>query len=119
MYFEKGFAMANTSTSASALQYYYESIGALDTIEGNYKNAYNDYKNYIQYRDSAEKQFNTKMTVQIQMQYDFDKKEAATKGEQEKKDAVALKELQKRKLVRNGFVGGFAVVLLFAGIFFT
>ena len=57
--------------------------------------------------------------MQQQMQYEFDKKEAAAKAEQEKKDAIALKELQKQKLVRNGFIGGFAVVLLFAGVFFT
>ena len=27
--------------------------------------------------------------------------------------------MQKQKLVRNGFMGGFTVVLLFAGVFFT
>jgi class 3 adenylate cyclase len=39
--------------------------------------------------------------------------------ETEQKDLAAYKEIQKQKLVRNGFVGGFAVVLLFAGVFFT
>jgi hypothetical protein len=34
-------------------------------------------------------------------------------GMQEKKDFIALKELQKQKLMRNGFVGGFSIVLLF------
>lgn len=52
------------------------------------------------------------------MQYDFDKKEAAAKAEQDKKDALALKELQRQKLVRNGFIGGFAAMMLFAGVFF-
>ena len=52
------------------------------------------------------------------MQYEFDKKETTTKVEQEKKDVIAQKELQKQKLVRNGFVGGFAIVFLFAGVFF-
>ena len=51
------------------------------------------------------------------MQYEFDKKEASAKAEQEKKDAVAMKELQRQKLIRNSFVGGFTTVLLFAGIF--
>jgi class 3 adenylate cyclase len=57
--------------------------------------------------------------VESKMQYEFDKKESLAKAEQEKKDAIAQKELQKQKLVRNGFVGGFTVVLLFAGVFFT
>jgi hypothetical protein len=56
--------------------------------------------------------------VQIDMQYEFDLKEAAAKAEQEKKDAIALQEVKRQKLVRNGFIGGFAVVLLFAGVFF-
>ncbi|MBK8552526.1 MAG: adenylate/guanylate cyclase domain-containing protein [Ignavibacteria bacterium] len=53
-----------------------------------------------------------------EMQYDFDKKEAFAKAEQEKKDALALKELQRQKLLRNSFIGGFSTVLVFAGIFF-
>jgi adenylate cyclase len=40
-------------------------------------------------------------------------------SEQEKKDVIAQKELQKQKLVRNGFIAGFAVVLLFAVVFFS
>jgi class 3 adenylate cyclase len=53
------------------------------------------------------------------MNYEFDKKQASLKAEQEKKDALTLKELQKQKLLRNGFVSGFAVMVLFAGVFFT
>jgi signal transduction histidine kinase len=59
---------------------------------------------------------NTRKIVQAQMQYEFDKKEAATKAEQDKKDALARKELQKQKLLNRGFAGGFAVLLIFAVI---
>jgi class 3 adenylate cyclase len=52
------------------------------------------------------------------MQYEFDKKEVVAKAEQEKKDALCQKELQKQKWVRNGFIGGFLLVLLFAAVFF-
>ncbi len=68
-------------------------------------------------RDRLYNEENTKKLTQLQMQYDFDKKEAATQAEQEKKDAIARQELKRQKLVRNGFMGGFAVVLLFAGVF--
>lgn len=64
-------------------------------------------------RESAEK------LMQIQMQFDFDKKEAIAKAEQDKKDALAKKELERQKLVRNSFIGGFVVVLLFAGVFLS
>ena len=61
---------------------------------------------------------NTKKLTQLEMQYDFDKKEAATLMEQEKKDLIAAQELKQKNLERNGFMAGFAVVLLFAGVFF-
>ncbi len=60
-----------------------------------------------------------KKAEQLQMQYDFDKAQDSTKVEQNRKDAIAHEELQKQKLLRNGFIGGFAAVLLFAGIFFN
>lgn len=94
-------------------------LSDLDSSTGNYKGAYQHYKKYIFYRDSLQNDENAGKLVQTQMQYDFDKKEAATKAEQEKKDAIAQNELQKQKLVRNGFIGGFALVLIFAGVFFA
>lgn len=71
----------------------------------------------IRLGDSINNSENTRKIVQLDMQYSFDKKEAIAKAEQEKKDAVTAQELRRQKLVRNGFIGGFAVVLCFAGIF--
>ncbi len=68
--------------------------------------------------DSIFNEANTKKITQLEMQYDFDKKEAATQMEQEKKDVIAAQELKRKNLERNGFMAGFAVVLLFAGVFF-
>jgi class 3 adenylate cyclase len=100
------------------MQIFYN-LSELDSAQGNYQQSLMHYKMYITARDSLYNEENTKKIVQSEMQYAFDKKESLEKKEQEKKDAVAKKELQKQKLVRNGFVGGFAVVLLFAGVFFT
>jgi class 3 adenylate cyclase len=49
--------------------------------------------------------------MHAKLQYEFEKREAETK-------IASDAELNKQKLVRNGFMGGFAVVLLFAGVFF-
>ncbi len=54
----------------------------------------------------------------LQFDFDIQKKE----GEihlLEKDQEIKKKEISKQKLVKNGFIGGFAVVLLFAGVFFT
>lgn len=47
------------------------------------------------------------------MQYDFDKKVTATKAEQEKKDALAIAELGKQKVIRNAIAGGTGILLFF------
>ncbi|MCB0767956.1 MAG: tetratricopeptide repeat protein, partial [Flavobacteriales bacterium] len=70
-------------------------------------------------RDSLFNNENTKKITRLGMQYEFDKKEAATRAAQEKKDAVAAEELRRQKVVRNGFMGGFALVALFAGVFLS
>ena len=72
---------------------------------------------YIRMRDSVQNDMNRKAAVKTQFRYEFEKKEAALKNEQEKKDAVAKAEISKQKLMRNWFIGGFAVVLIFAGVF--
>ncbi|MCB0769428.1 MAG: tetratricopeptide repeat protein, partial [Flavobacteriales bacterium] len=86
---------------------------------GNAGKALQYFQRFVAYRDSMYNEDNTKEFTRIEMQYDFDKKEAATQAEQEKKDAIAAEELRRQKVVRNGFMGGFALVALFAGIFFT
>ena len=86
---------------------------------GDERNALRYYEEMIMIRDSVFNEDNTKKLTQLEMQYEFDKKEAATQAEQEKKDAVAAQELRRQKLVRNGFMGGFALVAVFAGIFLT
>ncbi len=107
---EHGF-LTETREIHWALHKAYESMGkpilALDM-----------YKQYIQVRDSIRSEDNKQEILREQMQYDFDKKEALTKAEQDKRDAVAKQELRRQKLLRNGFMGGFTLVGLFAGVFF-
>jgi signal transduction histidine kinase len=115
-YLNKGLSLAKEIGSPYGIKNSYQGLANLDSVQGNFKQSLENYKMYIAYRDSLINKESTKKTVQIQMQYEFDKKESLAKAEQEKKDAIALKELQKQKLIRNGFVGGFAVLLIFAVI---
>lgn len=97
----------------------YKTFAHLDSITGNDKRSLEHYKLYVAARDSITNEENTRKLVETQMQYDFDKRESLAKAEQDKKDFIAQRTLQRQKLVRNGFMGGFAVVLLFAGILLT
>ena len=98
-----------------------ESYKWVALIEAERKNFESAYTNYILHKEAEDSIYNLEKSKKIdnlEMQYTFDKKEAANKAEQEKKNALADKEIQKQKIVRNSFILAFIVVFLFAGIFF-
>ena len=73
---------------------------------------------YERMKDSVQNDKSRKAALQSQFRYEYEKKEAVLKEEQVKKDALAKAEIKRQKLMRNGFVSGFAVVLLFAALIF-
>jgi adenylate cyclase len=79
--------------------------------QGDAANALEQFKLHIAYQDSITNEANTRKAVQVQMQYDFDKKEAATRAEQEKKDI-------RQRNIRNSLMLGLALMIAFAGVFF-
>ena len=107
----KGLILAKEIGSLENIKLGYEGLTAADSALGNFNGAYENHKLFMLYRDSLSNEEATKKSLQTKMQYEFDKKEAETK-------TLTDAELNKQKLLRNGFVGGFAVVLLFAGVLF-
>ncbi|MFT7613761.1 MAG: adenylate cyclase [Parvicellaceae bacterium] len=108
----------------------YEEIGAINKelvacqcVYDNYKAMGNSNKaleyheQMLVLKDSIFNEENTKKLTRLEMQYEYDKKETAAKLEQEKKDAIAVEELRRNELIRNGFIGGFGIMLLFAIVF--
>lgn len=85
----------------------------IDSASGNGTDAYEHYKQYVLLSNKLKGDEIHKAAQKEKFQNESDKQ----KAEQEKKDAVAKAELQKQKFVRNGFIGGFAAMVLFAGIF--
>ena len=53
-----------------------------------------------------------------EMNYEFEKKEAAQKAEQEKQQAVAEADKKKQQVILYSVLGGLLVVILFAGFIF-
>lgn len=115
-YLDKSLLLSKESGSLETLKETYGNLSELDSSCGNYKDALTHYKLYVQFRDSLFNKENTKKSLQQQMQYAFDKREAVSKAEQEKKIAINQKELQRQKGLRNVFIAGFLVVLIFAVI---
>jgi len=98
-YFLRGLDLSQKINSREETKNFYFDLSNVDSALLNFSDALKYYKQYIEERDGLINQENTKKTVQIQMQYDFDKKEAATKAEQEKKDAIALAEKQRQQSI--------------------
>jgi signal transduction histidine kinase/CheY-like chemotaxis protein len=117
-YLERALSISREIGSQEHIKSSYRVLAAMDSAQGNFKQAFEHFKLFIIFRDSLINNENTNKITQQQMQYEFDKKESLAKAEQDKKDAVALQELETQKFVRNGFMVGFMVVLLFAGLFF-
>jgi serine phosphatase RsbU (regulator of sigma subunit) len=104
-----------------------KNIGSLDGIASSYQTLSNTmelvgkphqaleyFKDYIAYQDSLFNKENTKKTVQAEMNYDFEKKQAAEKAEQDKKDALQAAEVNKQKIVIYSVLGILLLVIGFA-----
>lgn len=69
----------------------YEQLSEIQTQMGEHKNALISYKNYAVLKDSVFNMEKEKKITENAMQYEFDKKEALVKADQEKKDAIAAR----------------------------
>ena len=96
----------------------YEGISSVYAELNDFKNAYKYQSMLIRIKDLLYDIDSDKKLGTLQFTYDLDKKESKIKllnKDQELKE----QEINRQKLVRNSFMGGFAIVLLFAGVFFS
>lgn len=83
----------------------YERLSEIQALQNDNKGALESYRNYALFKDSVFNMEKDKKLTETAMRYDFDKKEAATKAEQEKKDIH-------QRNIRNSIVAGAIVLLL-------
>lgn len=74
----------------------YQGLYVLDSIMGNYKASFANYKLYVLSRDSMFNEESAKKSMQAEMNYQFEKKQNEEKLQQEKKDTIAHEEKQKQ-----------------------
>lgn len=93
-------------------------LSRIYTATGNFRLALENYNLFVSMRDSINNEEAKRASIKSQFKYDFDKRELELKKEQEKRDAISRKEIEKQKLIRNGSLGGLALVLISALVFF-
>jgi tetratricopeptide (TPR) repeat protein len=103
----------------------YKQIGSLEGIEGAYEQlsnlyelmhdgqkAFENYKLYVSTRDSLFNKENTRKTVEAEMNFKFEKKQAIEQADQEKKEEVQKEEERKQQIIIY-FISG--ILLLVCG----
>ncbi|MBN9283121.1 MULTISPECIES: tetratricopeptide repeat protein [unclassified Flavobacterium] len=85
-------------------------------LQQDYKNALSHYKEYVAAKDSIDNKENTKKLLRVELNAEFQKKEALQKIEMEKKEAVLVEQNKSHKLFTLFSVIG---TLLLLGLIFV
>ncbi len=109
-----GLSLADSIKYTGLSKSCHENLNDLYEAQGDFRKALFHYKKYIAIRDSLFNEENTKETVRLEMNFEFEKKEAAAKLEQEKKEAVAAAESRKQKIIIWSVCGILILVIGFA-----
>ncbi|MBC7864782.1 MAG: tetratricopeptide repeat protein, partial [Bacteroidia bacterium] len=95
-----------------------KSLSKLYSETNRFELALTHYKKFIIASDSIASDENAKKQIRSEMNFEFEKKEALTKAEQEKKDLVASEEKTKQKLFLWFTIAGLGIVLVVAVFIF-
>jgi signal transduction histidine kinase len=114
-YLDKGLPSAINVGDKESIKESYLCLFKLDSIHGNLKNAIENYKMYIIYRDSITGQEATLLSESFKLEYEFDKKNEELKLLSAKNLLEVEISNQKKQLAYISFV---FFVLLFAYIFY-
>ncbi|MCD6010318.1 MAG: hypothetical protein K0Q79_180 [Flavipsychrobacter sp.] len=94
-----------------------ELLSQVNAATGNYKKSLTYYKSFVASRDSMFGEAQTKKAAQVQMQYEFDKREALARVEQDKKDAILLSRLERKNIVIYCSTAAFILLLAIVALY--
>jgi len=113
-YSVKCLTLANEIGSLEIIKDAYESLYRINEKTGDAPMALNYLKKFIQARDSLLNKENTAKSTRAEMNFEFEKKEAVKKAEQEKKDALQAEKAHKQSILMWAIIGILILVLIFA-----
>jgi tetratricopeptide (TPR) repeat protein len=109
----KGLEFAKEVKEAENLINAYISLHELYQKTGEYQKALDCYKIAVCYNDSVLSKEKTESATRIEMNYEFDKKQAALKLENEKQTAIAATEAKKQQVIIWSVCGVLLLALIF------
>jgi tetratricopeptide (TPR) repeat protein len=90
----------------------YEWLSKAFEKQKRYDRALETYKNYILLRDSILNDEKKQAMARMEMQFDFERREALLKTEHERREELAFEELKQKRFENTSILGGTAIVLL-------
>ncbi|MEP7169994.1 MAG: tetratricopeptide repeat protein [Bacteroidota bacterium] len=113
-YLLKALAISNNLGELDLQQDECNNLSALYEQTGNYKKSLEYYKKSMTAKDSLFNEDKAKEITAKSMTYEFEKKEAATKAENDKKEFLANAEIRRQKLIKNSTLSGVGIAGLFS-----
>jgi len=104
-YTDSGITICKEIGDLNALSVSYKQLSEIQALLGDNKSALASYKNFTLLKDSLFNIEKDKKLTETAMQYQFDKKEATAKAEQEKKDI-------RQRNIHNSIIAGAAILFL-------
>lgn len=113
-YCSKGLKTAMDINHLTTISQASEQLSKIYAAQKKYKQAFEVHLLFKQMADSLRNEETQRASVKHQMQYEFEKKEAAALAEQEKKDEITRQESQKQKVISWSILSGLLLVLAFS-----
>lgn len=95
----------------------YEKLAQVDSARGDLKSALAHFKLYSIYKDSILNESSSAQLTEIETRFETERKEQEILV-LNKDNEIKQQEIKRQKLIRNGFIVGFLIMILFATIFF-
>lgn len=114
----KSYKIADDLKLRKLLQLTTKNLSEIYSDKKDYKNAFVYYKMFKENSDSLYNETNTKKMTQLQMQYQFDKKEEQIRAEQLQREIQQKAELRRQKTIRNASFIGLALMLALAFVIY-
>jgi two-component system NtrC family sensor kinase len=116
-YLDSCIALAKEGDDKFYLQESYNTLSEVYSDMGNFEKAYHVHLLFSKLNDTLMSEENKRQFAEMNTKYESDKKDNQISLLKKDKDFQEEK-MRKEKIIRNSFMGGFAIVLLFASVFF-
>lgn len=115
--YQSALEIATSLKLTNEIKNIYEGLSKVYSEKNDFKNAFKYQTLLLEVKDTIYNVNTDKKLGLLQFNFDLEKKESKIKL-LTKDTELKQKEISRQKIVRNSFIGGFIIVLLFAGIFF-